>query len=59
MHEANEYFASACHYYYTGNYDMGGDEIDKMNEHIRTHDELVPKENDLWSSIDALLENFS
>ncbi len=59
MHETNEYFASACYYYYTGNYDMGDAEIDEMNKHIKTHDELVPKENDLWSSIDALLENFS
>lgn len=59
MHEANEYFSSACHYYSNGNYGVGDNEIDKMNEHIEEHDNLIPTQNDLWSEINVLLENFN
>lgn len=58
MHQACEYLTSACDYYYDDNYDMGGGEIDKMNEHIVAHDALVPTQNDLLSEINALLDNF-
>jgi len=57
MHEANEYFSSACDYFYDGNYEIGNEEIDEMNKHIETHDNLVPKQNDMLAEINALLEN--
>lgn len=57
MHEANEYFSSACDYFYDGNYEIGNGEIDEMNKHIEAHDNLVPKQNDMLAEINALLEN--
>lgn len=59
MHEASEYFASACTYYDNGDYSMGGLEIDKMNKHIKAHDDLIPKQNDLLSQINVLLDNWA
>ena len=58
MHVANEYFSSACNYYYNGNYEIGSAEIATMNVHIRNHDNLIFDLNDLKSEIDALLDNF-
>jgi tetratricopeptide (TPR) repeat protein len=58
MHQANEYFSSACNYYDQGYYDIGGDEIDRMNDHIENHDDLIPAQNDIVSDIETLLDNF-
>ena len=59
MHEANEYFSSACNCYYNGWWELGDTEIERMNEHIEEHDDLIPTQNDVWSDINALLENFN
>ena len=53
LHEACEYFSSACNYYYNDDYVTGGREIDRMNEHIEEHDRLVPLLNDIWADIEA------
>lgn len=58
MHEANEYFTSACYYYNIENYYIADNEIDKMNNHIHTRDDIIPKQNDIWSEIYALLGEF-
>ena len=58
MHEANEYFSSACNYYSLGYYDSGDSSIETMNIHIRNHDNLIFSCNDKSSEIDALLDNF-
>lgn len=59
MHEANEYFSSACNCYYNDWWALGDTEIERMNEHIEARDNLIPTQNDLWSDINALLENFN
>jgi len=58
MHQANEYFSSACFNYYNEWWEIGDNEIEWMNEHIVLHDNLVPAFNDCSSDIDALLELF-
>jgi len=57
MHEACEYFSSACDSYDKGYWDTADNQIDMMNEHIEEHDNLVPQQNEYWSKIDALLED--
>lgn len=58
MHQACEYFSSACGYYGNEWWDVGDNELEKMNEYIVNHDELVPDFNDYLSDIEALLETF-
>ena len=45
MFEACEHFESAARYYNRLDYTMGGEEINMMNEKIRTHDEAVGEYN--------------
>ena len=56
MHQACEYFSFACYEYANGNQETGDIGIERMNEHIEIHDNLVPEQNDLWSSINAMLK---
>jgi len=53
MHQANEYFASACNYYSLGDYVTGGSEISQMTIHIDEHDRLVPLFNAVLANIEA------
>jgi len=53
MHQANEYFASACSYFDLENYETGNSEIEEMNKHIIEHDRLVPLFNDVLADIEA------
>lgn len=56
MHQACEYFSSACEYYSMGYWESGDNRIREMNKHIQEHDELVESYNDYLSKIKALLE---
>ena len=61
MYEACEHFESASKYYYIyydtnvpyddPSFDMGGGEIDMMNEKIVAHDEAVNRHNDILAEI--------
>ena len=59
MHEANEYFSSACYQFDLGNYEVGNTEIEKMNIHIDEHDSFIYQQNDLVSKLDVIIENYS
>ena len=56
MHQACEYFSSACDLYSKGLWESGSEQIDKMNEHIGEHDRLVTPFNERLSQINALIE---
>ncbi len=56
MFEACEYFESASRYYDMNNYDMGGSEIEGMNEKIRDHDKAVEVYNNLLEEFRVELE---
>ncbi len=56
MFEACEYFESAVRYYDINDYDMGGSEIDGMNEKIRAHDKAVEEYNNLLEEFRVELE---
>jgi len=56
MHQACEYFSSACNSYDQGFWETGNTQIEEMNEHIREHDKLVTTYNDYLSKIRALLD---
>ena len=58
LHQANEYFSSACNCYNNGWWELEDIEIEKMNDHIEAHDEIVPTFNDCYFDIDALLDTF-
>lgn len=56
LHEACEYFSSACNSYEKGHWDIGDDEIEEMNKHIEEHDRIIPIYNDYYADIMALME---
>jgi len=66
LYEACEHFESASRYYdiyyntnvsaFDNSYDMGGKEIDAMNEKIKLHDENIRKYNNLLTEILTELE---
>ncbi len=56
MFEACEHFESASRYYDMNNYDMGGSEIDGMNEKIKDHDKAVEVYNNLLEEFRVELE---
>ena len=58
IHDACEFLALACEFYDIGNYTKGDIEIEKMNEHIETYDELVQDGYILWTEMDELLDEF-
>lgn len=58
MHEACEYFSSACNYYSLGYYDTGDSAIETMNIHIVNHDSLINECNNNYGEIESILDNF-
>ncbi len=56
MYEACEYFESAARYYNMGNYDMGGIEIEGMNEKIIAHDNAIERYNNLLEDFRVEIE---
>jgi len=69
LYEACEHFESASRYYdiyyntnvsaFDNSYDMGGQEIDAMNEKIKLHDENIRKYNNLLTEILVELERMT
>lgn len=58
MHQASEYFSSACGYYADGNWTVGDAKIEKANKHIKSHDSLIDNYNAYVSDINAILDDW-
>lgn len=57
MYESCEHFEAASRYYNLDNYYMGGEEIDSMNEKIRSHDIAIERYNNLLAEYNLELNN--
>jgi len=55
LYETSEYMQSACRYYKNGNYNIGGEQIDRANVKIILHDEEVIIYNNLFAELNNIL----
>lgn len=57
MYDANTCFASACGYYSNELWSEGDSEIERMNNYLNDHDNIVSDFNNVLSEIDALVDS--